>query len=193
MHYCCCCCCGGGGRGRIAADGMHGGMYGPLARWHEADMNVRWGALTNRKPMWGGSCTRSSLDGRFGSGVAGWLLLCFLRPSATPTKYSRPHLLWPPTVLGTVPRPVSSRLRRHADAVLQPRCSFSTKQLYHRLPTLPSFYSACLQLYRLYHPGFILSSDSASLQPRSYPCIFTLSILYTCLSFVPALNFDIRT
>ena len=112
------------------------------------------------------------------------------------------HLLHPQntrarTVCGLppslVPSPVSSRLRRRADAVLQPRSSFSTKQLYHRLPALSSFYSACLQLYRLYHPGFILSSDSASLQPRSYPCIFTLSILYTCLSFVPALNFDIRT
>ena len=65
-----------------------------------------------------------------------------------------------------VPSPVSSRLRRRADAVLQPRCSFSTKQLYHRLPTLPSFYSACLQLYRLYHPGFILSSDSRHIQQR---------------------------
>lgn len=173
-------------RERIAADGMHGGMYGPLARWHEADMNVRWGALTNRKPMWGGSCTRSLVDGRFGSGVAGWLLLCFLRPSATPTKYSRA-----PAVASHRPwYRLSSHLRRRADAVLQP---FSTKQL--SPPTNSAQLLLCLLTALPTIPPrlYFIQRQPQLKQQRSYPCIFILSIIYTCLSFVPALNFEIRS
>ena len=59
--------------------------------------------------------------------------------------------------------------------------------------TLPAYSFTDYTTQALFYPATAAIYNSASLQPRSYPCIFTLSILYTCLSFVPALNFDIRT
>ncbi len=95
---------------------------------------------------------------------------------------TRAHPPWPPTVLGTV---LSSHLRRRADAV--PAAIFYQTAItaYQLCPasTLPAY------SFTDYTTQALLYQRQPQLkQQRSYPCIFILSILYTCLSFVPALN-----
>lgn len=203
---CCCCCRGAGGGG--GGEAWHGrrwdtwGHVWVLARWHEADMNGRLGALTNRKRAWGGSCSRSLLDGIFGSGVVGWLPAPLL-----PSPICYTHKILARTRRGLPPSLVPFKFRLVCGAALTRSAApllifYQTAITDYYASNLLSFYPACLQLHRLYiqalfypAPAAIYGSTTATTacspaHTHTSPCIFIVHSL-SCLSFVPALNFDL--